>query len=402
MLFVESRGIEGRLKVETGGAAPSSDLYTAGISGRFQKPRMVICAAFEITSEDAWMDRREQLLKHITKWQKGIEIGPWFAPLAAKREGYNCLSLDVFETETLKKNAEGDPFVDNSQISSIETVDIVASSTEIYDVIAARGELSTFDYIISSHNFEHLSNPIKFLQGCEKVLKLGGYLSMAVPDKRSCFDYFRPTSTLGSWLEAYTSNCVHPTAVQGFEQASFNCKYSDNDEDCSSFPLTKDPNKINSQINIKNVFDIYMQRKDTKDVKYYDTHCWTFTPSSFYLIILDVMFLKLVNFDVEEITENNGNEFYVHLRRVESRWFDDSEFYAKRESLLRSAIDEVAYNSPYAYNLRAQLENSRLELVRLQAENKSIKSSLAWKIGSPLQRLWTRRERRARRLGRLL
>ena len=349
------------------------------------------------------MDRREQLLKHITKPQKGIEIGPWFAPLAAKREGYNCLSFDVFDTETLKKNAEADPFVDNSRVSSIEAVDIVGSSTEIYDVIAARGELLTFDYILSSHNFEHLPNPIKFLQGCHKVLKLGGYLSMAVPDKRACFDYFRPLSTLGSWLEAYTNNCIRPTAVQGFEQASFHCKYSDSDEECSSFPLAKDPSKISPQMSLKDSFNRYMQRKGIEDEKYYDTHCWTFTPSSFYSILLDTIFLQLIEFDVEEITENNGNEFYVHLRRVESRTFEDSEFYAKRESLLRSAIDEVAYNSPYAYSLRDhQLENPKLELGRLQAENKSIKSSLTWKIGSPLWRLLTRRERRARRLGNLL
>jgi SAM-dependent methyltransferase len=345
------------------------------------------------------MDRREQLLKHITKWQKGIEIGPWFAPLAAKREGYNCLSFDVFDTETLKKNAQDDPLLDNSSVSSIETVDIVGSSTEILDIIAARGELGTFDYIISSHNFEHLPNPIKFLQGCEKVLKVGGYLSMAVPDKRACFDYFRPTSTFGSWLEAYTGNFIRPTAGQGFEQASFRCKYSDSEEDCYSFPLTKNPNKINLNVSLKDSFDIYMLRKRAEESKYYDTHCWTFTPSSFYSILLDSIFLKLVTFDVEEITENNGNEFYVHLRREESRTLEESEFYAKRESLLRSAIDEVAYNSPYAYSLRAQLENSQLELVRLQADNKSIKSSLAWKIASPLWRLLTRSERRARRLG---
>ena len=342
------------------------------------------------------MDRREQLLKHITKAQKGTEIGPWFAPLAAKREGYNCLSFDIFDTETLKKNAEADPFVDNGLVSSIEAVDIVGSSTEIYDVIAARGELLTFDYILSSHNFEHLPNPIKFLQGCHKILKPGGYLSMAVPDKRACFDYFRPLSTLGSWLEAYSNNCTRPTAIQGFEQASVHCKYSDGDEECSSFPLTTDPNKINSQKTLKNSFEIYMQRKSDKDLKYYDTHCWTFTPGSFYSIMLDTIFLQLIEFDVEEITENNGNEFYVHLRKEESRTFEESEFYAKRASLLRNAIDEVAYNSPYAYSLRAQLENHKLELGRLQAENKSIKSSLTWKIGSPLWRLLTRRERRAR------
>jgi uncharacterized protein YegP (UPF0339 family) len=150
---------------------------------------------------------------------------------------------------------------------------------------------------------------------------------------------------------------------------------------------------------LKDNYDIYMRRKMSEEDKYYDTHCWTFTPSSFYSLLLDSIFLQLVQFNVEEITENNGNEFYVRLRREESRTLEVSEFYAKRESLLRSAIDEVAYNSPYAYSLRAQLENSKLELVRLQAENQSIKSSLAWKIASPLWRLLTRSERRARRLG---
>jgi predicted SAM-dependent methyltransferase len=360
----------------------------------------------KIPPQEARMERREQLLKHITKLQKGIEIGPWFAPLAAKREGYNCLSFDVFDTETLKKNAEGDPLVDRSRVSSIETVDVVGNSTEIYDVIAARGEVSTFDYIISSHNFEHLPNPIRFLQGCEKVLKPGGYLSMAIPDKRACFDYFRPVSTLGSWLEAYNDNRTRPTPVQGFEQTSVHCKYFYNGEERYSFFLEEDPAKISPIKNLKDGFDDYMQQKRIDDHKYRDTHCWTFTPSSFHLILLDSIFLKLVDFGIEEISEANGHEFYAHLCREEPRRLVDSEFYAKRESLLRAVLDEAAYNSPYAYNLRKQLENTRLELensrlerVRLQAENKSIKSSLTWKIGAPLWRLLTRSERRARRFG---
>ena len=114
------------------------------------------------------MDRREQVLKHITKDQKGIQIGPWFNPLAPKREGYNCLSFDVLDTETLRKNAERDPFVHNSVIPSIEEVDIIGSSTEIYDVIAARGDLSTFDYIISSHNFEHLAIYLNSFSGARR------------------------------------------------------------------------------------------------------------------------------------------------------------------------------------------------------------------------------------------
>ena len=104
-----------------------------------------------------------------------------------------------------------------------------------------------------------------------------------------------------------------------------------------------------------------------------------------------------MNFNVEERTETHGNEFYVHLRRLESRAYEDSEIYAKRETHLRSAIDEVAYNSPYAYSLRGQLENSGLgSWTRIAGrETKAYRARLAGSIASPLWRLLTRGERRA-------
>lgn len=115
------------------------------------------------------MDRRAEILTYAGKNDRGIEIGPWFAPLAPKRDGYNCLSLDVFDTAMLRANAAADPNVDNNLIPMIEDVDIVTSSTELANEIEKRGELGDFDYIISSHNFEHIPNPIKFFRGCELV-----------------------------------------------------------------------------------------------------------------------------------------------------------------------------------------------------------------------------------------
>ena len=78
--------------------------------------------------------------------------------------------------------------------------------------------------MISSHNFEHSPNPIRFLQGCGKVLKPGGVLSMALPDKRACFDYFRPHTTLGQWLEAFFAERERPTPAQVFDQDSLHSR----------------------------------------------------------------------------------------------------------------------------------------------------------------------------------
>src|ERR1700730_11534889 len=135
------------------------------------------------------MDRRERITRFITPQQKGIEIGPYFAPLAPKRLGYNCLAIDVFDGATLRRHAADDQQIPDELIANIEEVDLLGSSSAVAELVAAQHQLGTFDYIISSHNFEHLPDPVRFLQGCGKVLRPGGILSMAIPDRRTCFDY---------------------------------------------------------------------------------------------------------------------------------------------------------------------------------------------------------------------
>ena len=106
---------------------------------------------------------RSAILNGITKDMRGIEIAPWFAPLAPKRHGFNCLVVDVFSKDELSKRAAADHNIPDKNVSLIEHVDIVGSATEISSLIPV-SEHGTFDYIISSHNFEHLPNPIKFLR----------------------------------------------------------------------------------------------------------------------------------------------------------------------------------------------------------------------------------------------
>ena len=146
------------------------------------------------------MDRNEGVLKYITREQRGIEIGPFHNPLVPRRLGYRPVIVDVFDKETLRARALGDPNIPKDSIELIEEVDIVGSCTDLADLIRSKYDLGSFDYVVSSHNFEHLPDPIRFLRSCEMVLRPGGFLSMAVPDRRACFDYFRPvtTSAIGS------------------------------------------------------------------------------------------------------------------------------------------------------------------------------------------------------------
>lgn len=53
--------------------------------------------------------REELLLANISRHMKGIEIAPYHRPIAPKSQGYNCLTLDIFDTNTLRERASRDP-----------------------------------------------------------------------------------------------------------------------------------------------------------------------------------------------------------------------------------------------------------------------------------------------------
>ena len=136
------------------------------------------------------MDRNAEILRHVSLSDLGIEIGPWHSPLAPKARGYNCLSMDVFDTDTLRARAAADPLVPDDVARRIEHVDLVGGAGSLRTLAEDRCIAGHVSYIISSHNIEHIPDPITFLQDCGTVLKPGGYLSMAIPDRRACFDFF--------------------------------------------------------------------------------------------------------------------------------------------------------------------------------------------------------------------
>ena len=166
------------------------------------------------------MARLDELLKYIDPKAKGVEVAPYFNPALPKSIGFDTLVLDVFDTDQLFKNATNDPHILTERIAEIETVDIVGDASNIGPMIESKGLSGQICHIVSSHNFEHLPNPIKFLRGCGAVLKPGGMLSMAVPDCRACFDCFRMPTRLGDWLSAFHANATQPRPETLFDYSS--------------------------------------------------------------------------------------------------------------------------------------------------------------------------------------
>jgi SAM-dependent methyltransferase len=286
------------------------------------------------------MDRTQELLKHITRQHRGVEIGPSHSPLAPKRLGFQTLTLDVFDAATLRSKAEADPNVPKEIIANIEDVDLRGSAGDIADLVRARcGDEVRLDYVLSSHNLEHLPDPIRFLQGCERILKPDGVVSLAIPDRRFCFDYFRPVTTLADWLEAYREARKQPTPEQVFRHNSMHSLRNGQ----IAWSATTDghfPTPIES---LEVAFDDW-QRAISADgtSEYRDAHCWAFTPSSFELIVSDLQYLGLVALRPIETPVPNGFEFYVHLRNVPGSQQERAAFYNRRANIMRRAAQEAA------------------------------------------------------------
>jgi SAM-dependent methyltransferase len=195
-----------------------------------------------------------------------------------------------------------------------------------------------FDYVISSHNFEHLPDPIRFLQACENVLKPGAILSMAIRDRRYCFDFYRPLTELSEWLEAFGERRTRPTPRQVFRHGAFTSTLNDQ--------IAWGPQSVGIPTpseQLEAAFaDWQTLTKANRAGEYRDAHCSAFTPASFELLLADLKYLSLTRFDVLEISRPNGCEFYVHLRNPSGSEYrmDRSDFYRNRAEIMKRVAIE--------------------------------------------------------------
>lgn len=151
------------------------------------------------------MNRTEIVLKHIDKDGHGIEIGPCHNPIASRKKGYNVHVIDHLDREGLIAKYR-DHHID---LDRIEEVDFVWRGENYTDLT---GKSKYYDWIIASHVIEHTPDFIGFLNNCDSVLKDDGVLSLVVPDKRYCFDHYRPVTGIARIVDSHYQNSRIHTA----------------------------------------------------------------------------------------------------------------------------------------------------------------------------------------------
>ena len=196
--------------------------------------------------------------------------------------------VDYTSTKELMENSKIDPHVKQGDIVAVDINLAESGSTE---TLQTRGP---FDYIVASHVFEYLPNLLEWLEKKLGLLCEGGIISLAIPDKRYTFDYFRRLSEPSDWLTAYIDSNVRPTTAQLLNHF-LNVRVVNTQEAWDKKPILSNCPRYHDD-------EIAMDLTRKGQLDYVDCHCFVYTDSSFIAIfnVLQSMNLML-NLETVEI-----------------------------------------------------------------------------------------------------
>lgn len=245
--------------------------------------------------------RQEKVLRHVDRRGVGLEIGSSYNSIAAKRDGYNVQFIDHATREQLvAKFRHHDVDVD-----SIEEVDFIWNGE---DYATLTGRPKSYDWIIASHIIEHTPDLIGFLNSCDAVLKDEGVLSLAVPDKRYCFDRHRPLTGLARVIDSHHQKNTRHT-LGTLAEAHLNAVTKGGDLGWAA----GNPYECEFIHSPETVRELVRQAAET--TAYIDHHAWCFVPHSFRLLLNDLHLLGLTQLREVDFSPTEGHEFFVTLGR---------------------------------------------------------------------------------------
>lgn len=131
--------------------------------------------------------------RRLARWLsgRGIEIGALHQPLKL-RSNTHVTYVDHLPVEKLREHYP----------------ELCEETLVPVDVIGSAEDLSAFaddslDFVIANHLLEHLEYPITALLEFQRVLRPGGILYLALPDKRRTFDRRRTLTSVEHLIEEH-------------------------------------------------------------------------------------------------------------------------------------------------------------------------------------------------------
>ena len=285
------------------------------------------------------MDRIRALQRNLNhQTMRGIEIGPWFKPVVPKRV-WDVAVVDFTDTDGLREIARthNDRNI-REAVDMVETVDVVWNGQAL-DEACLRLSPQGYDFLIASHVFEHLPDLVTILQQVGRLLKPEGYLTLALPDLRFTFDFFRNVTTTADVLLAHRQKRTRHTPENLFMAESTNCW----NQGMAMWPRQSEVS-LHVVSLLKPAYDIYLRELANlgdPETPYVDSHAWVFTPSSFRLLIVELHHLGLIPFQVLHIEDGELGEFIVQLGKSGPE-LAENDVHTLRRQLMIATVRELA------------------------------------------------------------
>lgn len=283
-------------------------------------------------------ERFRRLTAQCNLQGKGLEIGPSYNPICPKRKGFDVETIDCLDADGLRTRYGNDP---NSQsfVWQIEDVDYIWDGEDYRDLVGKEG---FYDFIVASHLIEHTTDFIGFLQQCAALLKEDGVLSLAVPNKHNCFDFFRENTSLSQVIDKHFGEASRHGYGSLVEQRSYLASLNGN--------TSWNGNILKTEKNLCFLDTKAFARQGLEPSSaYIDVHEWVFTPGSFRILIHDLNELGFI--DLEEVSfyndKDNTNEFCISLKKASDK--QSSEFDQQRRMMLQQfrLQDEFDFYNTY-------------------------------------------------------
>lgn len=132
--------------------------------------------------------RDSSLERRLSPNAKGIEIGAGHTPM---RMPAGCAATYVDHVPMAELRRRYPDARDLGHV--VDEADTLATFID-----------STQDFVVTSHVLEHCEDPIGAMRNWVRVLKPGGIIWCAIPEKTQTFDRDRPVTTMGHlWADAY-------------------------------------------------------------------------------------------------------------------------------------------------------------------------------------------------------
>jgi hypothetical protein len=279
--------------------------------------------------QQAVPDRRQRILAPLGDLTRvGLEIGALHHPIIDRSQDPNANVLYVDHTDTAALHAK---YADDTDVGEMVAVDVVWGDGLLVDAI---GDRAPIDWVIASHVIEHVPNLVGWLDELASVMSDGAVLSLAIPDKRYCFDINRretdPSDVVGAWL----ADSKRPSLATVYEFYARIAPVDAGQAWAGVYALQPAEEDVERGLE--------WARKAADSDEYVDVHCWTFTPDVFVATLRTLFRLGLTSFRVVRFTPTLSNEleFFCALERLPRSLAPDQRMEAQLASL--PVIDRCA------------------------------------------------------------